>query len=48
MRRHRPKVPERIGDNAVAARLTGVNINLRLISVYTLAGLIYGVAALGD
>jgi len=35
-----------IGDNAVAARLTGVNINLRLISVYTLAGLIYGVAAL--
>jgi fructose transport system permease protein len=35
-----------IGDNPVAARLTGVNTRLVLVSVYTIAGLIYAVAAL--
>jgi fructose transport system permease protein len=34
-----------VGDNREAARLTGININRVLLSVYTLAGLTYGIAA---
>src|SRR5439155_7354218 len=33
-----------VGDNREAARLTGININRVLISVYALAGLTYGLA----
>jgi fructose transport system permease protein len=35
-----------VGDSREAARLTGVNTNRVLISVYTLAGLMSGIAAL--
>ncbi len=35
-----------VGDNREAARLTGVNTNRVLLSVYTLAGLMSGIAAL--
>jgi fructose transport system permease protein len=35
-----------VGDNPEAARLTGINTNRVLLSVYTLAGLTSGVAAL--
>jgi fructose transport system permease protein len=35
-----------VGDNVEAARLTGIRTNRVLIGVYTLAGLIYGIAAL--
>jgi fructose transport system permease protein len=35
-----------VGDNAEAARLTGINTNRVLFSVYALAGLTYGIAAL--
>jgi fructose transport system permease protein len=35
-----------VGDNPEAARLTGININRVLLSVYTLAGLTSGLAAL--
>jgi fructose transport system permease protein len=35
-----------VGDNREAARLTGVNTNRVLFSVYTLAGLMSGIAAL--
>lgn len=35
-----------IGNNPEAARLTGVRVNRQLLAVYTVAGLIYGVAAL--
>jgi fructose transport system permease protein len=35
-----------VGDNPEAARLTGININRVLFSVYALAGLTYGIAAL--
>jgi len=34
-----------VGDNREAARLPGININRVLLSVYTLAGLTYGIAA---
>ena len=34
-----------VGDNAEAARLTGIKTNRVLLSVYTIAGLTYGVAA---
>jgi fructose transport system permease protein len=34
-----------IGDNREAARLTGINTERVLLSVYTLAGLTYGIAA---
>jgi fructose transport system permease protein len=34
-----------VGDNREAARLTGINIDRVLLSVYTLAGLTYGIAA---
>jgi fructose transport system permease protein len=34
-----------VGDNREAARLTGINTNRVLLSVYTLAGLTYGIAA---
>jgi fructose transport system permease protein len=34
-----------VGDNREAARLTGINTNRVLLSVYTLAGLTYGLAA---
>jgi fructose transport system permease protein len=34
-----------VGDNREAARLTGINTNRVLFSVYTLAGLTYGIAA---
>jgi fructose transport system permease protein len=34
-----------VGDNLEAARLTGINTNRVLLSVYTLAGLTYGIAA---
>jgi fructose transport system permease protein len=34
-----------VGDNREAARLTGINTNRVLLSVYTLAGLTYGMAA---
>ena len=35
-----------VGDNPEAARLTGINTRRVLFSVYTLAGLTYGIAAL--
>jgi fructose transport system permease protein len=35
-----------VGDNPEATRLTGININRLLLSVYTAAGLMYGIAAL--
>jgi fructose transport system permease protein len=35
-----------VGDNPEAARLAGINTNRVLIGVYTIAGLIYGLAAL--
>jgi fructose transport system permease protein len=35
-----------VGDNPEAARLTGINVNRLLLSVYTLAGLMYGIAAM--
>jgi fructose transport system permease protein len=35
-----------VGDNPEAARLTGINTNRVLFSVYALAGLMYGIAAL--
>jgi fructose transport system permease protein len=35
-----------VGDNPEAARLTGISINRVLLSVYVLAGLTYGIAAL--
>jgi fructose transport system permease protein len=34
-----------VGDNREAARLTGIKTNRVLLSVYTLAGLMYGIAA---
>jgi fructose transport system permease protein len=34
-----------VGDNAEAARLTGIKVNRVLLSVYTVAGLTYGIAA---
>jgi fructose transport system permease protein len=34
------------GDNPEAARLTGIRVNRVLISVYTVAGVVYGIAAL--
>jgi fructose transport system permease protein len=34
-----------VGDNREAARLTGINTNRVLLSVYLLAGLTYGIAA---
>jgi fructose transport system permease protein len=34
-----------VGDNAEAARLTGIKVNRVLLSVYTAAGLTYGIAA---
>jgi fructose transport system permease protein len=35
-----------VGDNAEAARLTGININRLQLSVYVIAGLMYGIAAM--
>lgn len=35
-----------VGDDPEAARLTGIPVNIVLLRVYTLAGLIYGIAAL--
>ncbi|MFL5929681.1 MAG: ABC transporter permease [Gaiellaceae bacterium] len=35
-----------VGDNAEAARLTGIKVNRVLLSVYVLAGLTYGIAAM--
>lgn len=35
-----------VGNNAEAARLTGIRTNRVLLSVYTMAGLLYGIAAL--
>jgi len=35
-----------VGDNIEAARLMGIKVNRVLLSVYTLAGLTYGIAAL--
>jgi fructose transport system permease protein len=35
-----------VGDNIEAARLMGIKVNLVLLSVYTFAGLTYGIAAL--
>lgn len=35
-----------VGDNVEAARLTGIRTNRLLVSVYTLAGIIYGIAGL--
>jgi fructose transport system permease protein len=35
-----------VGDNPEAARLTGININRLLLSVYVIAGLMYGIAAM--
>lgn len=35
-----------VGNNPEATRLAGININRMLIGVYTMAGLIYGIAAL--
>jgi fructose transport system permease protein len=35
-----------VGDSPEAARLTGINVNRVLFSVYALAGLTYGIAAL--
>jgi fructose transport system permease protein len=35
-----------VGDDAEAARLTGININRLLLGVYTIAGLTYGIAAM--
>ncbi len=35
-----------VGNNAEAARLTGISVDKVLISVYTLAGLFYGIAAI--
>jgi fructose transport system permease protein len=35
-----------VGDNPEAARLTGISVNRVLFSVYALAGLTYGIAAL--
>ncbi|WP_337268314.1 ABC transporter permease [Oryzifoliimicrobium ureilyticus] len=34
-----------IGNNKEAARLVGIPVNRHLVSVYTLAGLVYGIAA---
>ena len=34
-----------VGDNPEAARLTGIKVNRVLLSVYTIAGLMYGIAA---
>jgi fructose transport system permease protein len=34
-----------VGDNKEAARLSGINVNRVLFSVYVLAGLFYGIAA---
>jgi fructose transport system permease protein len=35
-----------VGDNAEAARLTGINVTRLLLSVYVIAGLMYGIAAM--
>jgi len=35
-----------VGDNAEAARLTGIKVNRVLLSVYAIAGLMYGIAAM--
>ena len=35
-----------VGDNPEAARLTGINTDRVLLGVYTIAGLMYGIAAL--
>ena len=35
-----------VGDNPEAARLTGIKTNRVLLGVYTLAGLVYGIAAM--
>jgi fructose transport system permease protein len=35
-----------VGNNAEAARLTGINVRRLLLGVYTVAGLIYGIASL--
>lgn len=35
-----------VGDDAEAARLTGINVDRVLLAVYTLAGVFYGLAAL--
>jgi fructose transport system permease protein len=35
-----------VGDNAEAARLTGIKTGRLLLSVYTVAGLLYGIAAM--
>jgi len=35
-----------VGDNAEAARLTGIKTNRVLLSVYGIAGLMYGIAAM--
>ena len=35
-----------IGNNVEAARLSGIRVNLHLLMVYTLGGLIYGIAGL--
>ena len=35
-----------VGDNIEAARVAGINITRQLISIYTIAGFIYGIAAL--
>jgi fructose transport system permease protein len=35
-----------VGDDAEAARLTGIKVNRLLLSVYALAGLTYGIAAM--
>ena len=35
-----------VGDNVEAARLAGINTNVVLVGVYTIAALFYGIAAL--
>ena len=35
-----------VGDNPEAARLTGIKTNRLLLSVYVIAGLMYGIAAM--
>jgi fructose transport system permease protein len=35
-----------VGDNIEAARVTGINIYKQLVSIYAIAGFIYGIAAL--
>jgi fructose transport system permease protein len=35
-----------VGDNPESARLSGININRLLLSVYVIAGLMYGIAAM--